>query len=432
MYQNTVEVETITSQGAISDKTYNKLYWRLLPFLALCYMFAYIDRINMGFAKLQMQDAINLSDAAYGLGAGIFFLGYVLFEITSNLYLTKIGAKRTFVRIMILWGLTSASMMFVSSPTMFYILRFLLGVFEAGFFPGVIFYLTLWFPVQRMASAMALLMLAAPIGSIICGPLSTWLMTHFHGVNGLQGWQWMFMLEGLPCVLLGIWAWFYIIDKPEQASWLTKEEKQELASSISQKQQSVINHASFLTAIKTPLTYALAILYFCIMCGIYAISFWLPTILQSHGITDLIDIGLYSALPYIAALFSMVILSKSSDIRQERRLHVAIPALVAGLALFASNYMSNFFLAILLLIIATALVWTAYTIFWSIPSKYMQGTAAAGGIAMINTIGLFGGFLSPYVLGWIKQTTGSLTYGLILMTVLLLIASVIMFSQRKV
>ncbi|MEX6313988.1 MFS transporter [Providencia manganoxydans] len=343
MYQNTVEVETITSQGAISDKTYNKLYWRLLPFLALCYMFAYIDRINMGFAKLQMQDAINLSDAAYGLGAGIFFLGYVLFEIPSNLYLTKIGAKRTFVRIMILWGLTSASMMFVSSPTMFYILRFLLGVFEAGFFPGVIFYLTLWFPVQRMASAMALLMLAAPIGSIICGPLSTWLMTHFHGVNGLQGWQWMFMLEGLPCVLLGIWAWFYIIDKPEQASWLTKEEKQELAFSISQKQQSVINHASFLTAIKTPLTYALAILYFCIMCGIYAISFWLPTILQSHGITDLIDIGLYSALPYIAALFSMVILSKSSDIRQERRLHVAIPALVAGLALFASNYMSNFF-----------------------------------------------------------------------------------------
>ncbi|MEY0587885.1 MFS transporter [Providencia manganoxydans] len=432
MYQNTVEVETITSQSAISDKTYNKLYWRLLPFLALCYMFAYIDRINMGFAKLQMQDAINLSDAAYGLGAGIFFLGYVLFEIPSNLYLTKIGAKRTFVRIMILWGLTSASMMFVSSPTMFYILRFLLGVFEAGFFPGVIFYLTLWFPVQRMASAMALLMLAAPIGSIICGPLSTWLMTHFHGVNGLQGWQWMFMLEGLPCVLLGIWAWFYIIDKPEQASWLTKEEKQELAFSISQKQQSVINHASFLTAIKTPLTYALAILYFCIMCGIYAISFWLPTILQSHGITDLIDIGLYSALPYIAALFSMVILSKSSDIRQERRLHVAIPALVAGLALFASNYMSNFFLAILLLIIATALVWTAYTIFWSIPSKYMQGTAAAGGIAMINTIGLFGGFLSPYVLGWIKQTTGSLTYGLILMTVLLLIASVIMFSQRKV
>lgn len=432
MYQNTVEIETITSQGAISDKTYKKLYWRLLPFLALCYMFAYIDRINMGFAKLQMQDAISLSDAAYGLGAGIFFIGYVLFEIPSNLYITKIGARKTFVRIMILWGLTSASMMFVTSPTMFYVLRFLLGVFEAGFFPGVIFYLTLWFPVQRMASAMALLMLAAPIGSIICGPLSTWLMTHFHGVNGLQGWQWMFMIEGLPCVLLGIWAWFYITDKPEQAKWLTKEEKLELASSITQKQQSVINHASFLTAIKTPLTYALAILYFCIMCGIYAISFWLPTILQSHGITDLIDIGLYSALPYIAALFSMVILSKSSDTRQERRLHVAIPALVAGLALFASNYMSNFFLAMLLLVIATALVWTAYTIFWSIPSKYMQGTAAAGGIAMINTIGLFGGFLSSYVLGWIKQTTGSLTYGLILMTVLLLIASVIMFSQRKV
>ncbi|MCW2254691.1 sugar phosphate permease [Providencia alcalifaciens] len=399
MYQDTNKIAAITSQGSISDKTYNKLYWRLLPFLALCYMFAYIDRINMGFAKLQMQDAILLSDAAYGLGAGIFFLGYVMFELPSNLYMTRVGARKTLVRIMILWGLTSTCMMFVTAPQCFTFYVFLLGVFEAGFFPGVIYYLTLWFPVQRMASAMAVLMLAAPIGSIICGPLSTWIMVRFDGVHGLHGWQWMFMLEGLPCVVIGIWSWFYIVDRPEQASWLTDEEKKELATSMATRNESVLNHSSFLTAIKTPITYALAMIYFCLIRGIYAISFWLPTILQSHGIKDIMSIGLYSALPYIAALIGMIFFSRSSDIRQERRLHVAIPALIAGLALFGSNYMPSFYLAMLLLIIATALIWTSYTIFWSIPSKFMQGTAAAGGIAMINSIGLTGGFISPYVLG---------------------------------
>jgi len=432
MSRNESGVSVSVVQDTISLKTYKKIYWHLLPFFSLCYMFAYMDRINMGFAKLQMKDAINLSDAAYGLGAGIFFLGYVLFELPSNLYMTKIGARKTFFRIMVLWGITSACMMFVTSIPMFYILRFLLGVFEAGFFPGVVYYLTLWFPVQRMASVMAALMLAAPIGSIICGPLSTWLMTNFNGINGLQGWQWMFMLEGLPCVILGVFAWFYIADKPEKARWLTEEEKKELSVSMIERNERTLNNSSFLAAINKPIVYLLAIAYFCLICGIYTIGFWLPTILQSYGINNILDIGLYSSIPYIAALVSIVILSKTSDVLQERRIHVSITALIAGIALFGSNYTDSLFSSMILLVISTSLIWTSYTIFWSIPSKFMQGTAAAGGIAMINSIGLFGGFLSPYVFGWIKQTTGSLFYAITLITILLTLSSVIIFSQKKI
>lgn len=312
-----IQMQDSDIKKSLSDSTYKKVYWRILPFLALCYMFAYLDRINVGFAKLQMQDAINLSDAAYGLGAGIFFLGYVIFEIPSNLYMAKVGARKTLVRIMILWGLTSTCMMFVSSPIMFYVLRFMLGVFEAGFAPGIIYYLTLWFPAKRMAGAMAMLMLAGPIGSIIGAPTSTWLMTHFHQTHGLQGWQWMFMLEGLPCVLLGIITWFYIVDRPEDARWLSKAEKKEISSSLNHTGE---KHSSFSLVLKNPAIYGLSVTYFGLICGIYAMSFWLPTILQSHGIKDTMTIGLLTAIPYVAALISMIVFSKTSDKYQERRL----------------------------------------------------------------------------------------------------------------
>ncbi|QCT21657.1 MFS transporter [Jejubacter calystegiae] len=424
-----IQVSTLNTDGCVSDKTYKKVYWRILPFLALCYMFAYLDRINVGFAKLQMQDAINLSDAAYGLGAGIFFLGYVIFEIPSNLYMARTGARKTLVRIMVLWGLTSACMMFVSSPGMFYLLRFMLGVFEAGFAPGIIYYLTLWFPARRMAGAMAMLMFAGPIGSIIGAPLSTWLMTHFHQTHGLQGWQWMFMLEGLPCVLLGIITWFYIVDKPEDARWLTDAEKKEIAQSLNQTRQ---KHSAFRSVLKNPAIYGLSLTYFGLICGIYAMSFWLPTILQSHGIRDTMTIGLLTAIPYVTALIGMIVFAWSSDKFQERRWHVALTALFAGTALLLSNFTASFPIAMLLLTLATGLMWASYTTFWAIPSKIMQGTAAAGGIALINSFGLIGGFVSPTIMGWIKQTTGSLTHGLIFMTVLLFTGAIAILFQKKI
>ena len=261
---------------------YRKITWRLLPFLLLCYVFAYLDRIN-GFAKLQMQQDIGISDAVYGLGAGIFFLGYVMFEVPSNLLLARIGARRTISRIMVLWGLTSASMLFVQGEWSFYVLRFMLGVFEAGFAPGMIFYLTYWYSQSRMAGVMAVVMLAGPIGGIVGGPVSAWIMTAFSGAHGLDGWQWMFLLEGLPCVLIGIVAYRYLDDKPAQAKWLSAEEKALLAADLDAR--SGQQHA-FRQVLRDPAIYGMALTYFCLICGIYAVSFWLPTLLKLAGVKD--------------------------------------------------------------------------------------------------------------------------------------------------
>ncbi|SPU51031.1 transporter [Bordetella trematum] len=275
---------------------YDKITWRLLPFLLLCYVFAYLDRVNIGFAKLQMQADIGLSDAAYGLGAGIFFLGYVLFEVPSNLLLNRIGARRTISRIMVLWGLTSAAMLFARDEYTFYALRFLLGVFEAGFAPGMIFYLTYWYSQSRMAGVMAVVMLAGPIGGMFGGPVSTWIMSAFNGDHGLAGWQWMFLLEGLPCVLLGVIAFFTMTDRPEQAKWLNAEEKALLASDLNRRGEAAAAQP-FRAVLRNPTVYRLAATYFCLICGIYAVSFWLPTLLKLAGITDLRAIGWYSARP---------------------------------------------------------------------------------------------------------------------------------------
>lgn len=310
---------------------YRKITWRLLPFLLLCYVFAYLDRINIGFAKLQMQQDIGISDAVYGLGAGIFFLGYVMFEVPSNLLLTRIGARRTISRIMVLWGLTSASMLFVQGEWSFYVLRFMLGVFEAGFAPGMIFYLTYWYSQSRMAGVMAVVMLAGPIGGIVGGPVSAWIMTAFSGAHGLDGWQWMFLLEGLPCVLLGVIAFRYLDDKPAEARWLSAEEKALLAADLDSRGEHK-KHA-FAQVLRDPAIYGMALTYFCLICGIYAVSFWLPTLLKLAGVQDTMQIGLYSAIPYMAAAVFMLGFARSSDRMRERRWHTLVPALLAGVAL---------------------------------------------------------------------------------------------------
>ncbi|WP_454694316.1 MFS transporter [Achromobacter aegrifaciens] len=408
---------------------YRKITWRLLPFLLLCYVFAYLDRINIGFAKLQMQQDIGISDAVYGLGAGIFFLGYVLFEVPSNLLLTRIGARRTISRIMVLWGLTSASMLFVQGEWSFYILRFMLGVFEAGFAPGMIFYLTYWYSQSRMAGVMAVVMLAGPIGGIIGGPASAWIMTAFSGAHGLDGWQWMFLLEGLPCVLLGVVAYRYLDDKPAEAKWLSAEEKTLLASDLETRgaQQ---KHA-FRQVLRDPAIYGMALTYFCLICGIYAVSFWLPTLLKLAGVQDTMEIGLYSAIPYIAAAAFMLWFARSSDRMQERRWHTLIPALLAGVSLcVATAAPTQFALSLTAITLATGFMWASYTVFWAIPSQYLKGEAAAGGIALINSIGLLGGFLSPSIIGWSKQATGTLAGGLYVISALLVAGALLLLVNR--
>ncbi|HEY9272539.1 MFS transporter [Achromobacter sp.] len=408
---------------------YRKITWRLLPFLLLCYVFAYLDRINIGFAKLQMQQDIGISDAVYGLGAGIFFLGYVLFEVPSNLLLTRIGARRTISRIMVLWGLTSASMLFVQGEWSFYILRFMLGVFEAGFAPGMIFYLTYWYSQSRMAGVMAVVMLAGPIGGIVGGPASAWIMTAFSGAHGLDGWQWMFLLEGLPCVLLGVVAYRYLDDKPAEAKWLSAEEKTLLASDLETRgaQQ---KHA-FKQVLRDPAIYGMALTYFCLICGIYAVSFWLPTLLKLAGVQDTMEIGLYSAIPYIAAAAFMLWFARSSDRMQERRWHTLVPALLAGVSLcVATAAPTQFALSLTSITLATGFMWASYTVFWAIPSQYLKGEAAAGGIALINSIGLLGGFLSPSIIGWSKQATGTLAGGLYVISALLVAGALLLLVNR--
>jgi MFS family permease len=407
---------------------YRKLDWRLLPFLLLCYTFAYLDRVNIGFAKLHMQSALDLSDAAYGLGAGIFFLGYVLFEIPSNLMLPRIGARRTLSRIMVLWGLTSAGMMFVRDETTFYLLRFLLGVFEAGFAPGMIFYLTYWYGPRRMAGVMAIVMLAGPIGGIVGSPLSTWLMTAFDGAHGLAGWQWMFVVEGLPCTLLGLLVFRVLADRPADAAWLSDAEKRLLAAEL--RAPDAGSH-SFGQVARDPRVYLLAFSYFTIICGIYAVGFWLPSILKANGVADTMQIGLYSMIPYVGAAVAMLVIGRRSDRRGERRFHSAAPALVSALALAAATFADgHLVVSLICMTIATAMAWAAYTVFWAIPSHYLKGDAAAGGIALINTIGLIGGFLSPTLIGEIRTATGSMQAGLLVMVALLIAGAAALVLNR--
>lgn len=407
---------------------YRKLNWRLLPLLFICYVFAYLDRINVGFAKLQMQHDLGLSDAAYGAGAGIFFLGYVLFELPSNLMLPRVGARKTFSRILVLWGITSACMLFVRDVPTFYAMRFLLGVFEAGLAPGLIYYLSCWYGPQRMARAIAIVFIAGPAGGIVGGPASAWLISHLEGLGGLAGWQWMFLVEGLPCVLLGVLAYFVLSNRPAEARWLSAEEKRLLESELGTS----AGHAhSFRAVLRDPKIYVLASAYFCIIFSIYSMSFWLPTILKAQGVNDTMQLGWYAAIPYVAAAIGMYLIGRRSDRVGERRYHCAVPAGIGALMLLLFPFASgNLMASLFLLTVATATMFMAYTVFWAMPSEHIKGDAAAGGIALINTIGLSGGFWGPAVIGWAKTATESFNLGVVIVGCVCLCTVIAIFMNK--
>lgn len=399
------------------DALYRRITWRLLPFLTLCYMLAYLDRINIGFAKLQMQTELAFSDAAYGVAAGIFFIGYVLFEIPSNLLLPRIGARKTLSRIMVLWGITSASMLFVRDVHTFYALRFLLGVFEAGFAPGMVLYLTYWYAPSRTARAMAIVMWAGPIGGVLGGPLSSWAMTSLAGAHGLEGWQWMFLLEGLPCCVLGVIAFFFLDDRPQQARWLSTDEKalldEDLETARAHRASSETRHHSLRTVVCDLRVLTLAFSNFCVIAGIYTVSFWLPTILRTAGLAGTMAIGLWSSIPYIAAIAVMGWLCRSSDRRNERRRHSAVASIAGAAALaIAALHPTDIEIALPAITIATAMLWASYTVLWALPAGYLGSGAVAGGIAFINICGALGGFASPIIIGCIKSLTGSMQAGM--------------------
>ena len=409
--------------GQQAERTYSKVTLRLIPFLFVCYVVSYLDRINVGYAQLQVKGDLGFSDAVYGLGAGIFFIGYFLFEVPSNLLLERIGAKRTICRIMILWGLASACMAFVRTPMTFYIVRFTLGVFEAGFFPGIILYLTYWFPGSRRARIIAMFMSGIAIAGVIGGPLSGWIMTDFNGVGGMAGWQWMFIIEGLPACFLGLYVLFRFDDRPEDAAWLSREEKALIRHHLDLEAGGgpVPHHGtgehSLMQVLRDPRVYVLSFAYFCFICGVYVISFWLPTFIKEMGVTSALRVGLLSVIPYGITAVGMILIGRHSDRTLERRWHCAIPAFLGAVGLVAMVYTpaSNMPLAIAFLSLASLGIITTMPLFWAIPTAYLKGSAAAGGIAFVNSLGLIGGFVSPFALGWIKTATGSLSWGLFAM-----------------
>ncbi len=397
------------------ERVMRKVVRRLIPFLFICYIVNYIDRINVGYAALEMKADLGFSDAVYGLGASMFFVGYVLFEIPSNLIMERVGARLWIARIMISWGAISSCMMFVKTPEMFYLLRFLLGAAEAGFFPGTILYLTHWVPAKERARAVALFLTSTALSGVIGGPLSGVLM-NLGGVGTLAGWQWLFVIEGIPAVILGFVTLAYLTDRPEQARWLAPEERAWLGATMrAEQEEKRLRHSHTLaTALVDRKVWRLCLLYFSIIISFYGVVFWLPQIVKNFsGMTNLM-VGIVSAVPYLIAAIAMVLIGNHSDKTGERRRHVAMPALAGSIGLILSALLQRHSppLAFLALCLAALGIWSTLGPFWSLPTEFLSGTAAAGGIALINSIGNVGCFVGPFVVGYVKQATGDFTGGL--------------------
>jgi D-galactonate transporter len=428
-----MSVQAATARGVDApaadfvEQTYRKVFWRLVPFLMLCYVVAYLDRVNVGFAKLQMSQELGFSETVYGLGAGLFFIGYFLFEVPSNVILHRVGARVWIARIMITWGIISAGFMFVNSATSFYIMRFLLGLAEAGFYPGVILYTTTWFPAHRRARVIAI-----PVSGIFGNPLSGWIMDAFNGAYGLSGWQWMFVVEAVPAVLVGLAVFFYLDNRPSEAKWLNPAEQQvierDIAADGAGKEQSP---HSIATVFRNGRIWFMSLIYFAFVTGQYGLTFWMPTIVKASGIQGNLNIGLVSAIPFLFAVFVMILLGRSSDRMRERRWHLIVPALCGAVGFVVAASAGSTVVAIAALAVAAGGVLTCAPLFWSLPTAFLSGAGAAAGIALINSVGNLAGFASPYVIGALRDSTGSTAAGMYALAGMLVIGAVCVFVTPK-
>jgi D-galactonate transporter len=408
----------------LETSTLHKLNTRLILFLFILYFFSWIDRANVGIAALRMNQDLKFSATVYGLGAGLFFLSYALFEIPSNLIMNRVGARLWLARIMVTWGIISSCFIFVHGQTSFYVLRFLLGAAEAGFVPGVVFYLTFWFPPEHRAKSYARFLSAAMLALVTMGPISGWLMTITNGLAGLAGWRWMFLLEGGPSVILGIITVFYLKDRPADAAWLTAEEKAWLTSALEEGRRNAPpkEHHSVSAFVTDPRLWALTIIYFFWTLGGYGIMFWLPTILKSVGHLSTTQIGLLFSLPFICAFLGMYVIAPHSDRTGERKFHMVVSMLVAAIFLGASVYVPPV-LALIFICVASFTIWGMQPIFWTLPPAYLGGASGAAGIALINSFGGIGGFAGPSVVGWIKDLTGRFSLAVLAMALSFLVTA---------
>jgi MFS transporter, ACS family, tartrate transporter len=404
---------------------YRRLRWRLVPYLLLLYVIAWFDRVNISFAALQMNADLGFSSAVYGMGAGIFFAGYALFEVPSNLILARVGARRWIARIMVTWGLISVAMMFVEGKWSFYALRFALGVAEAGFLPGILYYLSQWFPKQERARAVSWFMLGIPLSTVFGGPLAGVLLG-LDGWHGLQGWQWLFVLEGLPAVVFGIVTWMWLPDTPRDVHWLSKAEQQHVEQRVAGEDAATrarhVGSGSLMTALLHPTVWLLGLVLFACQCGSYGLTLWIPQIVKGISAQSDLLVGFISAIPYIGATVAMLWIGASSDRSGERFLHVAVPSFIGAAGFAASAFLLSPVAGMMALTIAAMGDLCTRGPFWALPPRFLSGGALAAGIALVNTMGSLGGFVGPYAVGAIRQATGEFTWGLLFLAGLLVFA----------
>lgn len=415
----------------VPASVFRKISFRLIPFLALLYFVAFLDRVNVGFAALEMNKDLGFSATVYGMGAGIFFIGYFIFEIPSNIILEKVGARRWIARIMVTWGIISGSMAFVQGETSFYILRFLLGVAEAGFFPGIILYLTYWYPQRYKARIVGAFMMAVPLSSVIGGPVSTALL----GIEGfgLEGWHWLFILEAIPAVVLGGVVWFYLDDGPMHAKWLSEDERSQIVDLLNHenRQKEGVHHLTLQATLLNPRVWILGVMYFGLMIGMYGFTLWAPQMIKSFENSSNFMTGLLTAIPSMCAAVAMYFWGLHSDRTCERRWHVFLPLLVGGMGLTSSAFLTaSPSLAMVALTIGAIGIYSALPGFWTFPTSMLSGAAAAGGIALVNSIGNLAGYFGPFAIGYMKDRTGSYQFGLIMMSVFMLISGLLALFMK--
>jgi D-galactonate transporter len=417
----------------IEQRTIAKVSARLIPFLILCYFIAYLDRVNVGFAKLTMNADLGLTETMFGFGSGIFFIAYFIFEVPSNLALNKFGARKWIARIMVSWGLLSglmAAIPYISHTTgigneySFYSVRVLLGLAEAGFFPGIIFYLTLWFPAVYRARIIGYFMAAIPLSSVIGAPLSAQILTWLNGVGGIAAWQWLFIIEAAPAVVLAFVVLVYLTDRPADAKWLAEDERAWLAARLASEERKRVQteHLSVGQTLSNPRILGLALVYFGAVACNYGIGFWLPTIVKGFGLTTAMT-GWVTAIPYVVGTLGMVWYGRRSDAAHERTWHAATALLLAAAGIGASAYISDPVFKMVALTVGAFGTFAVLPVFWTLPTAFLSGAAAAAGIALINALGNLSGFAGPYAMGWIKDATGEFTYGLLLIAGCALIAT---------
>ena len=402
-----------TERQDVEARTVSRVMWRLVPFLILCYFVAYLDRVNVGFAALTMNKDLGLTSAAFGLGAGIFFLTYFVFEVPSNLFLERFGARKWIARIMLSWGILSGAMAFIGGESSFYVVRLLLGAAEAGFFPGIIFYLTLWFPAEYRARIIGYFMAAIPLSSLIGAPISG-LLLGMDGMAGMKGWQWLFILEAAPAVVLSVVVYFYLTDRPSEARWLAADEREWLVQRLRAEEQQRLAQRSFSVkdALLNPKVLALSLVYFGAVAANYGLGFFLPQIIKAFGLSNA-QTGFVAAIPYLVGTIGMVWWARRSDRLAERRYHVAIALAIAAGGLVVSTVLDDPTLKMICICVASFGIFAALPVIWTLPTAFLSGAAAAGGIAVVNAIGNLSGFFGPYVVGYLRDATGSFNAGLI-------------------